>query len=214
MLSLVGSIMPDKKIHTDYIFPTPIWFADLDIDNQKLLNDCLTIKEKYPEGIKRSNIGGYQFSFGPEYNTGILNDLNDNVVDFTYTLIEECFKPKNFKGITPIHYWLNINYHMNSNFPHVHPNSFLSGVYYVESVPNVDQGCITFYRNKYEEYILSGFDARHHFDNNEFFKTQISSIPIQGRLMIFPSFLLHGVTENLLNNSRVSIAFNIDFKGA
>ena len=42
------------------IFITPVYSTQLEIDNDKLWQDCLKIKRKYPEGNLISNRGGYQ----------------------------------------------------------------------------------------------------------------------------------------------------------
>ena len=42
------------------IFRTPVYSTQLDIDNDKLWQDCLKIKRQYKKGLLVSNRGGYQ----------------------------------------------------------------------------------------------------------------------------------------------------------
>ena len=47
-------------------------------------------------------------------------------------------------------------------------------------------------------------------DYNKFTSTDMSVTPSPGKLVIFPSWLVHYVQNNLDNSDRISIAFNVN----
>ena len=47
---------------------------------------------------------------------------------------------------------------------------------------------------------------------NKFTSTDMSVEPAPGKLVIFPSWLVHYVENNLDNTDRISIAFNIEIE--
>ena len=44
--------------------------------------------------------------------------------------------------------------------------------------------------------------------------TDFEHEPMEGKLIIFPGWLLHGVRQNSTDNTRISLSFNITFKNA
>jgi len=102
--------------------------------------------------------------------------------------------------------WLNINRPGERHHRHHHPNSFLSGVYYLDAQP--DSGSIVFHRPG----LLELEPARLH--GTPFTFDQWREAPQTGRLVLFPSRLEHSVDPNLANRNRLSISFNTMFRGA
>jgi hypothetical protein len=89
-----------------------------------------------------------------------------------------------------------ISFHRNGSFhrPHHHKNSVLSGVFYVSVPPT--SGNLVFY------------DPRGALP--PFGKT-LEIPPETGKLVIFPSYLIHGVNPTLSTTlPRISISFNLD----
>ena len=110
-------------------------------------------------------------------------------------------------------YWYNVNRKYNYNTSHIHPSSYVSGVYYTK-VPS-NSGKIVFERSKSEE-------DRLHFQqnrilagtinpNNNRVNTEHWFTPQEGMLILFPGHLSHAVEQNLTNDkddARVSLSFN------
>jgi uncharacterized protein (TIGR02466 family) len=100
--------------------------------------------------------------------------------------------------------WANVNCKYAYNDVHNHPNAMLSGVYYVKAQADCGELALLDPR-KQANVMLPGFSER----------TPLNS-PLQrfapevGRLVIFPSWLEHGVDQNLSDEDRISISFNID----
>ena len=99
--------------------------------------------------------------------------------------------------------WLNNTKPQESHHPHAHLNSYLSGVLYVSCLPN--------------DNIVFGNRLQGMFNNMEFpikkttiwnaknFKQNIT----EGDLIIFPSWVQHGVSPNeTKNRERISLSFD------
>ena len=99
--------------------------------------------------------------------------------------------------------WININGKGSYNTPHIHGNTFFGGVYYVKTHPGCGQ--IQFQESSnIREYHCPPY-AR--ITPRNCFVQQCAAEA--GRLCIFPAYLPHEVTENTVDEERISIAFNI-----
>jgi uncharacterized protein (TIGR02466 family) len=106
-------------------------------------------------------------------------------------------------GITQC--WLNVNRPGERHHRHHHPNSFISGVYYLDSSP--DAGSIAFHRPG----LLELEPAR--LRGTPFTFDIWKELPATGRLLLFPSRLEHSVEPNQSGRDRLSISFNTMFRG-
>ena len=102
--------------------------------------------------------------------------------------------------------WLNRNGPGDINKIHIHPHSMLSGVYYVQVPPG--SGNIEF---------LDPVIARTATTYPKSGKTQRNAStaefePVEGKLIIFPSWLQHWVQPNRGTGERVSISFNVGYQ--
>jgi len=192
----------------DILFPTPVYFKDL--DNYKELNKYLIkhIKSWYKSDIKgeeRTNSGfGWHsktdMNFKKEYEP-LTNELFKmaNLCNIDYGI--------NVKlGLGNM--WANINPSYSYNKTHTHPNSLWSGVYYVK-VP----------KNSGDLFIEDPRTACHitmpnRVDNlpRELWRVVVYKA-VEGRLIFFPSWLPHGVDMNMNTEKgekswRISVSFN------
>ena len=104
--------------------------------------------------------------------------------------------------------WLNINPKYTSHHRHKHPNSIISGVFYVKTEHN--SGNIIFWKDNPK---TGGLELSLHEKLNEFSWTKFSLNPQQYCLILFPSSLEHSVDENMGIKNRISISFNTFVKG-
>ncbi len=103
--------------------------------------------------------------------------------------------------------WANINLRGHSNRDHIHPNNYLSGVYYV-SVPE-DSGRIVFRDPRAQAMIfVPAVKQRNPFNSDEH-----GIVPEEGDLILFHAWLAHMVEPNRSDRERISIAFNVTLKG-
>jgi uncharacterized protein (TIGR02466 family) len=95
--------------------------------------------------------------------------------------------------------WSNTNDFEESHHPHSHPNSILSGVFYLNSVNGTP---IIFEKSKNDN--ISIISKEYDVLNAEYFAID----PAPGDLIIFPSTLKHKVLKNKTKETRISISFN------
>jgi len=98
--------------------------------------------------------------------------------------------------------WAIVNGKLASGVIHCHPNSFLSGVYYVDT--NDESGDIFFQDPRHVASMWSCPVLEH----TPWTIRQVTYHPVSGGMLIFPSWLYHGVEPNLSDAPRVSISFN------
>ncbi len=104
--------------------------------------------------------------------------------------------------------WANINPPGHSHMVHTHPNNFLSGVYYLRAPER--SGDIEFIDPRQQALVLQPRVKQQTPENA--WKQRIS--PQEGQLLIFHSWFQHQVQENLSDEERISISFNIMLKGS
>ena len=100
--------------------------------------------------------------------------------------------------------WINYTYPGQHHHLHYHPNSFISGVFYYNTIPNDGLVFVKTVKGMFEiepkEYNYLNSDSW--------------SLPvINGDLLLFPSTLQHQVDKNKSNDVRISLSFNTFIKG-
>jgi len=181
-------------MNIDNIFPTSIWWGDLDIDLVEMKNICNDIRDN-SEGVKVSNQGPLSYQSPSMLCEDIINGNSYSEFKKLLTIIKDQVNDK-FKYSNV---WVNINGRGGHNKRHIHPGAVLSGVFYV-SVPPGPAGDITFYRDTRDAYIIETFDPHT--------PTAETYCSVSGRLIIFPSWISHDVGENETDEERISISFN------
>lgn len=182
------------------IFSSFIYSVKLDIDNLDLETKCYSLEKTTP-GILASNEGGWQ-SPATVNSTGFENLFSEIRKHCNLIHTELGFKQNLKQEI--VNFWININRDKDSNYPHAHPGAFFSGVYYIKASPQA--GAITFMHpiathpytipygiNEYE----TGYNISSYIEQ-----------PEPGKLVIFPSWLIHYVQPNRSGQDRISLAFN------
>lgn len=101
--------------------------------------------------------------------------------------------------------WSNYNKPGTKTHMHKHPNSLVSGVYYIV---DGDAPPIEFHSND-SKYLFSLNVKRGNLYNSN----RVWFNPINHHLFLFPSTLMHEVAVNKSNATRISIAFNTFIKG-
>jgi len=106
-------------------------------------------------------------------------------------------------------YWININSPNSYNKSHCHPSSFLSGCLYIK-VPDKNCGSIIFENPSCD--LISSYMEFYYKLSDEYsnlFPLNWVHEPIEGKCLIFPSWLKHSVEPNLSKEDRISISFNV-----
>ena len=189
------------------IFATPIYFSELERNLTEKENNFIN---KIKEQTYMNSLGGRNETSEDSYvleKKELINlkkDLLLRVNDYFDKIEKPVQKIKPY--ITQS--WLNINKNGTYHYEHSHPNSYLSGVFYVNSYQNDDS--INFKESKYTQINLGTRKNYNPFNSREwtfYVKT--------GAIIMFPSYLKHSVNLNQRSNhERISLAFNIFMKGA
>jgi uncharacterized protein (TIGR02466 family) len=101
--------------------------------------------------------------------------------------------------------WVNSTEPSKFHHIHSHPNSFISGVFYIHSEGETDK--IMFHKSSHE-YIKLTPTTWNIFNSNSWW------YPVNtGDVILFPSSLTHEVPTTASSSNRISLAFNVFLKG-
>jgi len=101
--------------------------------------------------------------------------------------------------------WANYTKPGGYHHKHAHPNSFISGVFYVNADPENDK--IYFYNDTYRQIDVPPTDWNLYNSKSWWFEAKT------GGLLLFPSSLTHMVEQVVAKEDRISISFNTFLKG-
>lgn len=202
--SIKRSVLLMSNSRNDW-FPTPIWHFMLE-DHQKLnyllLQEIRAERQENPEGEKRSNILGWHSSsklYKREGFSEFVKIISQNSLEVATALHWDL--TKFFMEITGC--WAIVNGKMASNSVHNHPNSILSGVYYLQAPENC--GAISFHDPRSAAQMLMPPMT----EFSPWTLPKISYKPQAGTMLLFPSWLSHNVEMNMSEKVRISLSFNI-----
>ena len=197
----MGKVMT-QNINIDALFVTTLTTNVFeDIDNKKLLEFCLYMYKNYPSN-NRSNRNGWQ-SQQLEYHKE-LDELTYNVKEVGSNIFK-LLKGKDEWVVDIDNLWINVNTPGSYNTSHIHPRSFLSGVYYVK-VPK-DSGRIHF-THPCQSFCYD-WDSSYFDELNNTNTPGMHYEPEEKRNYLFPSWLQHDVESNNSKEDRISISYNL-----
>ena len=190
------------------LFPTPVFhfrvenYQEL---NAELENYILNLRKKDEKGQKKSNAGGWH-----SHNFDL---TNDNTAKKFAKIFEEFYKKViinemgwkyNSNKVKMEGMWSIINKKGSFNIQHNHPNAYLSSAYYVRQPEK--SGNIKFFDPREQKNIR--YPKIKNYTDISAVITEIT--PKEGDLLIFPSYLYHSVGENLSEDDRIIVSFNVD----
>lgn len=177
----------------------------LSIDNNDLTKYAYSLKSE-SNGVVKSNVNGWQSDMLTKQNLEITN-LVDIINSQLHDLRDE-FGIKDDYNFQINNLWININGKVGFNRPHVHPESAVSGVYYV-AVPNNSGNIVFNHPSKTQQYHIHPDAVK---VSNDLNSSTWHVTPAAGLLILFPSWLEHYVEPNNSEDDRISIAFNAHIK--
>jgi uncharacterized protein (TIGR02466 family) len=173
----------------------------LNIDNTVLRDYCLKIKT-LDAGRAVSNKNGWQ-SNDIDLSVPELAPLITQLRLRTRDMCDAYAVRKNI-NFTIENGWININQQGGWNTPHCHLGTF-SAVYYVWAQHN--QGALQLVDRDHVKPSMFNPQTVDSFNGANSSNHTIT--PSTGKLVIFPSWVLHYVDDNTTDQNRISIAFNI-----
>lgn len=129
--------------------------------------------------------------------SGLRNDLTAMVNEY----FQAVYIPKTNVNLYITSSWCNISYVGNNHHSHVHHNSILSGVYYLEAESS---DTITFVRGLEQKLALVTYPEQ----ENPFNMLEYNCPVMKNMLVLFPSTLMHLVKPLRREGPRVSLSFN------
>ena len=183
------------------IFPTPIYISKLDRELSKkelLFIDKTKLDIYRNEGNTTSNDN---YILNDKVFKYLKEELDLKVQDY----FDKVISPSN--NITPYitQSWLNYTETNQYHHKHQHPNSLVSGVFYINCDEEHDK--IKFFKEKYE--IIKPEIKDWNLWNSETWWFPVKT----GDIILFPSSLIHMVETKKGDNTRISLAFNVFIKG-
>lgn len=180
------------------LFPTPLYINHIDdplINQQK--NYLLNLPKVLNMGNLRSE-SGYIFEY-PLF-AELKKTINEHIKQFVNTLY-----PNSNIDVYITQSWANYTEPNQYHHKHSHPNSFISGVYYINAIKNEDM--IKFYKDLPFIYQIN------HNQPNNYNSGDVAIFVESGDLVLFPSNFTHNVPPTISKETRISIAFNTFIKG-
>ena len=183
------------------IFPTPIYISKLDRELTPLELKFVdkNKKDHYKNDGNITSNNNYILNEKPFVN--IKKELDLRVQDYFNKVIS----PAN--NITPYitQSWLNYTETNQYHHKHAHPNSLVSGVFYINCHEEHDK--IKFFNDNYKTIKLEVKDWNMWNSESWWFSVKT------GDVILFPSSLTHMVETKQGDNTRISLAFNVFIKG-
>ena len=204
---------PAKRMGKDGFFSTPIYFTDLgeaDELNAQLKIDIRAWRKRDPQGTVRTNVAqaGAWHSATDMHTREEFNPLTLEIFEMIQGVYDELGYDRDYEPVCDS-MWANVNPRHAYNRHHTHPHALWSGVYYVQT-PD-DCGLLYFTDPRPQAHVITPYYdvRRRHPDTwNEVFYQ-----PQEGRLIVFPAWLVHAVHPNLSTREgeaaeRISVSFN------
>jgi len=193
--------MPEFAIHN--LWPITVYQSNLDVKKEWV---DYAINCNYER--MRSNNGDISVS---KYVLNDITDLQKEIKIHIDNYTKKFLKVKNNLNFYFLNSWLVKHHPHDFAQSHCHINSLISGVFYLTVPPN--SGDLKFskthsHTNLFNQNIAIDYESYNNINADTWL---INSV--EGQIILFPSFMEHSVTENLSNQVRYSLAFNLYVKG-
>jgi uncharacterized protein (TIGR02466 family) len=175
------------------LFAQPVGFFDLGRE--------LSDEEKFflMELEQRPNMGNRTSANNFVLRDKLMTSLRGWMEDCVAEYFKATTNPKHDVTLRLTQSWVNYSEPGQYHHKHAHPNSFVSGVFYIQTNPN-DK--IFFYRDGYNQIKFPPAEWNSWNSESWWFEA------ITGRLILFPSSLTHMVPTVEGEDVRVSLSFN------
>jgi uncharacterized protein (TIGR02466 family) len=180
------------------LFPTPVQFFKLDRELKKKEHSFLLNQKQRKNSGNATSVNNYILKEKELFNLKSFLELSLN------KYFKEICKPST--DVKPYITQSWVNYCKKGEFHHIHthPNSFISGIFYVQADVNKDK--IYFFKDGYKQLLIPTNDFNLYNSTSWWFEVKT------GDLILFPSSLTHKV-ETVETDLRISLSFNTFLKG-
>ena len=191
-----------KELNVQPIFPVGINHSEL---NREFTKEEISFFQKCKESETIRNTGNtftenYYILNEPEMKN-LKNDLMMSVNHYFYNVLQAKETVEPYITIS----WINFTEKNQFHHKHYHPNSYLSGVFYIDVDEKKDS---IFFFNSHEPEIVPAFQ------NFNLFNAPNWNFTVRNKLLLlFPSRIKHEVLIKDGNNTRISLSFNVFLRG-
>lgn len=180
------------------LFPTPLYINHID---EPLINQQKNYLLNLPKVL---NMGNLRSESGYIFEYPLFAELKKTIDAHIKEYINIVYPNSNL-DVYITQSWANYTEPNQYHHKHSHPNSFISGVFYVNAIKNEDM--IKFYKDLPFIYQIN------HNQPNNYNSGDVAILVETGDLVLFPSNFTHNVPPTTSKETRISIAFNTFIKG-
>jgi uncharacterized protein (TIGR02466 family) len=186
------------------LFPTPVWVKQLEPEAASRVNrNAIELIETFRPAASSAKSSGWATPTNlqdcPEMEE-LMGYVREATTEALAVLSVE------HDGFLVTGCWANIKPQGVGHPSHVHPNNFLSGVYYVRA--RQAGGEIVFRDPRHQPFILSPRTS----ERNQY-NSRNADLPVrEGLMLLFPAWLQHSVVGSAGESERISISFNVMFE--
>jgi uncharacterized protein (TIGR02466 family) len=181
------------------LFPTPVAVFSFDQELTEIEKQFVMTQET------RQSMGNTMTVNVDILKNSNLSRLTQFIQQSLNLYFENIYKPKTPCSVEITQSWINYTRPGEYHHRHDHPNSLLSGVYYIDVDDNQDS--IFFFNREFRQIQI--VPSEHNMFNSDSWQFPVKT----NNLIIFPSSMPHMVTTTKSSKTRISLAFNTFVKG-
>lgn len=191
-------------MNIDYLFPTPVLWHDVSDETAKRIESAFLSKEQYVhEAISNGSWGdNIDTSFDTEKNIAKTLGFSELIASVDNAAQQLLTAFNITKTLELKESWVNYQGKYQYQNVHEHSGFDISACYYLRATPN--DGVFRVHP------AVPGM-SMWSFMNGDAAPSVVYK-PRNGLILVFPSWMQHSVSQNLTDNTRISIAFNYKFK--
>ena len=196
----------DKKMQM--LFPTPMFSGKVsDLGACDRVEKKLREMQKSGQGLKH-NFGDFAFLTADDIQAlPEMKELVDLIMNESGQILDLYKIKRESHYITNM--WANITHPNHRHHMHIHPNCLFSGIIYIKAPKNC--GPTLFFDPRINARLIEPT-----YTENNVFNSAALTVPAEkGRMLIWPSYLSHGVDygNSNENEDRIVVAFNVMIRG-
>jgi uncharacterized protein (TIGR02466 family) len=186
-------------MNTYNIFPTTVGIVELEREFTKKEIDIFNNLERRPNEGNTTTVNNKVLELKE------FKKLKEFVTNSVNEYFQKTICPKENVELYVTQSWVNYTEKGQFHHKHAHPNSFISGVLYLNA--DVTKDKIYFYKEQYQQ--LNVEPKEWNITNSTSWWFEVGT----GKLILFPSSLTHMVQTIDHDETRISLAFNTFLKG-
>jgi len=196
----------DKQMQM--LFPTPMFSGKVsDLGACDRVEKKLREMQKSGQGLKH-NFGDFAFLTADDIQAlPEMKELVDLIMNESGQILDLYKIKRESHYITNM--WANITHPNHRHHMHIHPNCLFSGIIYIKAPKNC--GPTLFFDPRINARLIEPM-----YTENNVFNSATLTVPAEkGRMMIWPSYLSHGVDYGTSkeDEDRIVVAFNVMIRG-